>query len=161
MQNLRPYHAATVLLAVLTAGCSTSPSIDYSKAGLVDVSGTITMDGESLPAAVVTFEMPDGQFSFAETDAEGRYALQFDSTGQMGVTPGPKIVRISTTKKILGLNAEEGEAPEGEESTESRPRQKNLELVPEKYNKNSELTVEVEPGTSQTFDFDLKSDANT
>jgi hypothetical protein len=158
MQNTYLSQAALALLAFLAVGCSTSPSIDYSKAGLVDVSGSVTMDGEPLQAAVITFEMPDGQFSFGETDAEGRYSLQFDSFGKLGVTPGPKVVRISTTKKVLGLNAEEGETPKGEESTESSPQQQNLELVPARYNKDSDLKVKVEPSKSQTFDFDLKSD---
>ena len=147
-------------LLILSAGCSTVPSTDYSNLGLVDVSGKITLDGEALVAAVVTFENSEnGQFSFGQTDSYGKYTLQLDSV-KNGVTPGTKVVRISTTRKILGLNdsediesAEDGEAQaDGDQAV---PEMKQ-ELVPDKYNRKSELTVEVS-ASDTTFDFDLTS----
>lgn len=161
--NRRGFFRNTVGLALIltVAGCSTAPSADYSKLGLVNVSGTVTLDGVPLDAAVVTFEDPQtSQFSYGQTDSSGNYSLQLDSV-QSGVVPGKKVVRISTTRKIPGLNdGEEGSAEE--ESGEVEPDGKGAtvperksELVPEKHNKKSELTVDVSAANT-TFDFDLQ-----
>jgi hypothetical protein len=140
------------LLTSLCVGCGGQQS-DYSKLGLVNASGTVTLDGQPLPDAVITFDAPDGQFSFGLTDSGGGYSLQLDSD-QRGVTPGEKVVRISTTRKILGLNTSEGgeqEAPQ----PKSKAADKN-EKVPAKYNKDSELKVTVTSDKSR-YDFDLKT----
>jgi hypothetical protein len=143
---------------VLLAGCGGAPQMDYSQVNLVSAGGVVTLDGQPLPAAVVTFESADGQFSYAMTDSAGNYELQFDSD-QAGVTPGPKTVRISTTRKILGLNAEDGaeagEASEEEGQTPS-PSSSAGERVPAKYNQQSELQVQVSPDRTE-FNFDLTS----
>jgi hypothetical protein len=157
--------ASIVLVAI---GCGGPPQADYSKVNLVSVEGTVTLDGTPLPNAVITFENPDdGMFAYAMTDASGSYELRFDSV-MMGCTPGTKIVRISTTRRILGLNAEEGggegegelgEEEIGEESADggvASASSSRVEQVPEKYNRESELTVEVAPG-SEHYDFDLVS----
>ena len=152
---------AAALLVLSIAGCSTVPSADYSKLGLVDVSGTITLGGVPLGGAVVTFEDEQtGQFSYGLTNTDGEYSLQLDSV-QSGVVPGQKVVRISTTRKILGLNNNEDESSE-EEGGEMEPDGKGAaapdrpsELVPDKYNKKSELTADVSAART-TFDFDLK-----
>lgn len=151
------------LMCVLLAftGCSPVPSTDYSKLGLVDVSGTIMLDGIPLAGAVVTFENPETeQFSYGRSDGDGRYTLQLDSD-QGGVTPGKKIVRISTTRKILGLtDFEDGESAEDGEAQadgDQAAPEKSKELVPDKYYRKSELTVDVS-SSNTTFDFDLTSD---
>lgn len=141
-------------------GCSATNDIDYGSVDLVSVSGTVTLDGQPLQRAVITFEDPEnGTFSFARTDSSGRYTLQFDS--QMdGVIAGKKIVQISTTRNVLGLKGEEG-VEEGESSTEGGAAPKaTQEAVPACYNKESKLSLEVTSSTT-TFDFDLKSDCST
>jgi hypothetical protein len=147
--------------AILLAGCSATNSIDYGKVSLVDVSGTVTLDGQPLAAAVITFEDPStGNFSFARTDASGQYTLQFDSEKD-GVTPGRKVVRLSTTRSILGLRGEEGEET-GESPSEgsAKSAERRQELVPDCYNTTSKLNVEITT-ESGTVDFDLKSDCST
>jgi hypothetical protein len=146
---------AVVALA-LTAGCNNGPRSHYETLNLVDVSGRVTIDGQPLANAVITFDNPtDGTFSYGATDLDGRYTLQLDSE-KSGVTPGEKIVRISTTRRILGLNtdssgegATEGDDPDG-------PKKRRHEEVPEAYNRESNLRVSVEPGNAQ-HNFDLKS----
>jgi hypothetical protein len=59
---------------------------------------------------------------------------------------------------MLGLRGEEGGEEGGEQSTEGS-REKKQELVPDCYNKDSKLTVEVTG--SADFSFDLKSDCST
>jgi hypothetical protein len=151
------WRAAALLALVLAVGCSTEPRMDYSSVNLVDAYGKVTLDGQPLPSAVVTFETPDGQFSYGMTDASGEYSLQFDSAVS-GVTPGAKIVRISTTRKILGLNADDGEGEQGSEapSEDGAKAPAAEERVPAKYNKDSELKIEVTPGQRE-YNFDLTS----
>lgn len=140
---------------LLLVGCSTAPQMDYSKADLVEVTGTITMDGAPLAFAVLSFDSPDGQFSYAMTDTAGAYRLQFDMN-KSGCTKGPKVVQVSTSRKILGLNVAEeaGGEEEGEGETRKRP---TPETVPVCYNKKSILKAEVS-ASNTTFDFDLKSE---
>lgn len=146
------------VVLVATAGCG-GPVADYSMVDLVNGQGVVTLDGQPLAGAVVTFEDPtDGTFSYALTDADGKYVLQFDSEMQ-GVKTGKKVVRISTTRKILGLNSKPGQGPEGEDGTApkgSAAKAPGGELVPDRYNKNSELTADVVQGTTQ-YDFTLQS----
>ncbi|MBL8850681.1 MAG: carboxypeptidase regulatory-like domain-containing protein [Planctomycetaceae bacterium] len=135
---------------LLLNGCSTAPSVGYDSIELVQVSGEVTLDGQPLPRAVVTFEAEDGQFSYGLTDDSGSYELQLDSDME-GVRPGKKVVRISTTRKILGLNADEG-------SVETPQDKAGLagERVPPKFNSESALVADV-TADQTTFDFDLQS----
>ncbi len=152
------FAALLLVILVATVGCG-GPVADYSMVDLVNGQGVVTLDGKPLASAVVTFEDPtDGTFSYAMTDADGKYVLQFDSE-MKGVKTGKKVVRISTTRKILGLNSKPGQAPEGEDGTAPKGPASNGpvgELVPERYNKKSELTADVVQGTTQ-YDFALQS----
>lgn len=105
----------------------------------------------------MTFDAEDGQFSFGQTDSGGRFSLRFDSV-KTGATPGKKTVQISTTRKILGLNTDDEEAGDagGSENAPPKPDARPVELVPDRYNKKSELSVEVSP-TKTHFDFPLVS----
>ncbi len=142
------------LTFAITSGCEPKPTANYRTLGLVVVSGRVTLNGQPLTKAVITFDdAQDGTFSYGLTDANGNYKLRIDSD-KWGVKPGKKIVRISTARKILGLNtSEEG----GENSSEKQALKSESakEIVPEKFGKRSELSVEVSP-SSRTFNFDLK-----
>ncbi len=144
----------------LIQGCG-NDGADYSKVDLVGVTGKITLDGKPVAAAVITFESTEtGSFSGAMSNADGTYELRFDSA-MMGVTPGKKLVKIGTARRILGISSNE-EA--GEASTESgsapAPDDSSLEQIPDCYHKDSKLIVDVTSST-QKFDFNLKSDCST
>jgi hypothetical protein len=125
------------------AGCgSGKPRMDYSKAGLVEVSGTVRLDGEALAGAIVIFQSPNDTISSARTDAAGRYRLMFDSV-KPGVTKGPKQVRIKTLGSL------------GEDDPDAK--RSGIERVPDCYNAKTTLAVEV-TGNSSGTDFDLRSD---
>lgn len=148
-----------VLFSLLIVGCDTTPHARYDKLNLLDASGTITLDGAPLPNAVVVFEDENGRFSAGLTDADGDYTLRFNSEVD-GVTPGKKTVRISTTRKISGLNTTgEGDILSAEAARQEgmKAAPADIELVPEQYNRKSGLNVTVKPDEDQTFDFDLKS----
>jgi hypothetical protein len=153
-----------VLVAV--AGCSATNEVDYGKVDLIQAGGTITLDGAPLASAVISFDNPEtGTFSFARTDSSGKYVLQFD-TEKTGVTPGQKIVQISTSRTILGLGgSEEGDPASGGEGEggsegEGESGGSDVEAVPSCYNKESILKVEVTKDKT-TYNFDLKSDCST
>ena len=148
MQAIRG-HRWGVCLVLTLAGCSTKPVVNYGQITLLNVSGTVTLDGKPLSNAVLTFENPDSSFSHGQTDTRGKYALQFDSV-KAGCTPGKKIVRISTKRKT-GEDGDDGDDEEG--TAKVAP---TVEQIPERYNKTSELTVEVSLDKTQ-FDFDLTS----
>ena len=148
----RTGRASILLVAIvaLCAGCDTKPKSNYKSLNLVNASGKITLDGAPLEGAVVSFDDPtDDTFSYGMTDSSGQFSLQIDSE-MKGVKPGAKIVRISTTRKILGLNVKE----EGGDPSEKPAQQP--ERVPDKYYKKSKLFVEVTPDKSR-YDFELKS----
>jgi hypothetical protein len=150
--NLRAARAAVVVLSLaalmLCPSCTDRRRMDYSQLQLVDVSGVVTLDGQPLGHATVIFQADDGTFSLGQTDAAGRYHLQYNSE-QAGVPPGRKTVRISTHPGAYTESA----APT-EESPASGPAR--LERVPARYNARSELAVVVESHT-RTFDFPLVS----
>jgi hypothetical protein len=131
--------------AALLAGCGGPLATDYSGLNLVDVSGTVTLDGDPLPGAMVIFEAEDQTYSFGRTDEDGYYELMFNSE-KSGVMPGRKIVRIT-----MGTAGEETEAEEGSDS----PAPPSI-VIPARYNVRSELTADV-TAERRTFEFDLQS----
>lgn len=141
----------------ITSGCESKPKGVYGTLGLVSVSGRVTLDGQPLANAVITFDdAQDGTFSYGQTDSSGNYKLRLDSD-MMGVKPGKKIVRISTTRKILGLNSSEEGGESSSEGGTAKPESAK-ELVPDKYYKKSELTADV-TASNKTFNFELTSSA--
>ena len=144
-------------MLTLLAGCSGGVEADYDKLDLVEISGTITLDGQPLSGAVVKFETSPFSFCYGTTDANGRYTLKLNSE-KTGVIPGEKLVRISTAART-GEEASAG----GEEEEGSDPDEKPAgleEKVPDCYHKNSNLKVTVSESDSN-FNFDLKSDCST
>lgn len=137
-------------LVCFLTGCNFGPRADYHTLDLVDISGTVTLDGEPLEGALVTFEEPDQTFSYGRTDASGRYRLMLNSE-KSGITPGEKRVRISTT-----ASAGEGEGDE-EDPDAPEAAAAEGERVPARYNRDSELRVTVTESDSHV-DFDLTSD---
>jgi len=117
-------------------GCGPS-----SGPALGTVSGTVTLDGQPLPNAMVSFYPNEqGRSSHGTTDADGQYQLKF--TGfKDGAMVGQHTVKIETGVQM------------SEDAPSAPKRQTQL---PEIYNENSELGAEVTRG-SNTFDFDLSS----
>lgn len=143
-----------LMVLVLGTGCMGTWRADYSGLGLVPIDGTITLDGEPLADTVVFFVQESGTKSYATTDNNGFYRMKFNSEAN-GVLPGPVTVEISTT-------ASTGELKAGgfEVDPDQKKRDKNKELVPAVYNKESQLKITVS-SDDRTFNFDLKSDGST
>ena len=117
--------------------------------GLVDVHGTVTLDGKPLNDAIVQFmaashEGGTSRPAIGRTDSGGNYSLEY-STGVTGTRPGKYKVTISTFWPS-SLTPEEQVIPGSKER------------VPNVYNSKSNLTADVaEDGAD--VDFELKSDA--
>ncbi len=130
------------LLAIsVLLGCGSKDG--YAELGLVEVSGTITLDGKPLPQAKVIFESEDKRTATGTTDSAGHYKLMYDSQTP-GALPGPKIVRITTAD----VDVEGGGAAEGAAAAK--------ESLPPRYNAKSEIKADVS-AAKKNHDFTLTS----
>lgn len=132
----------TALALLLLAGCG---------GGAVPVSGVVTLDGQALAGASVSFEpsgngqRSDGRGgSYGKTDASGRYNLRLVTSDGAGALPGTHVVRIS-----LYEEGGEGESDGG-----------GHEKLPLHYNAQTILSHEVPRTGAQNADFALSSDPN-
>lgn len=132
-----------ILMLVLAVGAAGCAKDGYSELGLVEVTGKVTLDGQPLSGAKVTFEGEDKRQAIGTADASGNFKLMYDSQTP-GVMPGPKTVRITTAD----VDVEGGGAGEGAPVVK--------EKVPPRYNAKSELKADVS-AANKSFNFDLKT----
>ena len=130
---LKPLLSGAALICFLVLGCGHSSAPLLGK-----VAGIVTMDGQPLSNATVMFQPASGRPSSGITDSSGHYTLEY-TQGLEGATLGEHQVIIRT--EIAGADGEP-------------PKQK--ELLPPKYNNNSELTANVIRGQN-TCNFTLMS----
>lgn len=122
-----------LLSALLLNGCG-SGGLE-----LGSVSGTVTLDDRPLPEAIVEFQPPSGSPSEGVTDSAGNYHLRYTAK-KKGALLGTHQVRITLSTKT-NAQGQKIDVPQ---------------LLPARYNRNSELTTEVKPGSNK-LDFPLKS----
>ncbi|WP_237722821.1 carboxypeptidase-like regulatory domain-containing protein [Singulisphaera acidiphila] len=146
----------TVVLAVVS-GCAgsdveeTADGPDFSN--LVPVSGVVTLNGEPLAGAVVTFLPPQWSPGVGETNAKGEYSVS--SSGRPGISPGEYKVAIS-----LLLSAEGEPQGLGPRSSLAQPpgMLTSKEMLPREYADlgTSKLTAKISPKGGH-FAFDVKA----
>jgi hypothetical protein len=124
---------ALALASLLIVGCG-------SGSDLAKVKGKVTLGGQPLEDATVTFQPTSegGAPSAGQTDAKGRYTLMF-TFDTPGVQPGEHSVSIQTAGTDFDDQGNEIELPE---------------RVPAKYNSTTTLKQTVDPGKN-TIDFEL------
>jgi len=122
----------------LICGCAAS---DVPETG--EVVGVVTLDGQPVPQATVEFAPEEGRTSIGETNEKGEYVLRY-TPKIAGAKVGKHVVRISTYRQGTGDPGDSNRVPEVPEK------------FPEKYNKKSTLTEDVEAGKNE-FDFTLDS----
>ena len=127
--NAHRWFAFLALAAYLAAGCRD----DGLKLG--EVSGRVTLDGDPVSGAFITFhpQFP-GRPSMAKTDEDGYYELRFNPS-RWGALVGEHHVTVSTEDRT----ADDRLIPE---------------VIPEKYRGENFIAVTVESG-SQVHDFEL------
>jgi hypothetical protein len=129
-------------LAVALSGCASW--------GVAPVSGKVTLNGKALPNAKVTFQpigkngKEVGPASYGETNGSGEYSLSLIGNKGKGAMLGMHRVTIT---------ALQGPPPDPADDN-PKPR---VDLVPERYNKDTELKFEVLPGGTKEADFKLTS----
>lgn len=143
------------LLAFAFAGCNSNADAPV----LQPVTGMVMLDGKPLADATVTFyatgpAAPGYSASLGKTDAAGKYELV--SKGTPGAVPGAFKVTIS---RIVAANGATVKPEEGMDLHQLSRQGLAKESVPNKYATldQTELTVTVEGGKSNGYDFDLKS----
>jgi hypothetical protein len=140
-----------VLALTGALGCSEMESVDqppdYSKA--VPAGGIVTVNGQALPSAIVTFYPPKWAAASAVTDENGRYDLKI---GEMyhGVLPGG--YRVSISHRV---------SPDGSLLTPDQllsfPPPPSKEVLPPEYSSPNATTLKKTVGPQGgTFDFNLE-----
>lgn len=121
---------AALALLGLSAGCGGPPQ--------ATVSGTVTLDGKPVE---------NGTISFYPTANSGQTAGGGIENGQFTLTasPGEMTVLISANK-VVGKQKMFKDGPETD---------KIIELIPDRYNKTSELKVTLKPGVNENVNFEL------
>ena len=134
--------AGTLLsVLVMTVGCGGQSVVET-----VPIAGVVTLDGEPLAEALVTFHPENGRPASGITDEEGRYELQYKD-GIAGTLPGLNKVSITTA-----IEADR-------DSSDPDRRVGRPERLPKKYHRQTSLEVEVSIGQQDPIDFDLEGKA--
>jgi hypothetical protein len=109
----------------------------------VQVTGTVTLDGEPVEGAVVGFRPTAGTPATATTDASGRFTLN--------ATPGQNGVTVTKSELVGEAPAEDAEATAGDVETRM--------LLPIRYSavQGSGLSFDVQPGMAPVT-IELKSE---
>lgn len=155
-QPRRAGFLAITAILVLIAGCTDSGP------ALGTVTGTVTMDGEPLPNAIVSF-VPEagGRASVGTTDENGTYQLGY--VNQLGALIGSHKISITSVVQSDDTDFSEirSDDPRYEEMLRTRKSDYDnavvKEPIPVAYNKKSTMTREVERGKN-VIDFPLSSD---
>lgn len=138
---LKRFFCVAVMLGACLSlvGCGGEKEKGAQKLGAV--TGKVTLDGNPVPDATVTFTSEKNLTSIGTTDAAGKYTATFGPSA--GVVVGENTVKITVATK-------QEHAADGTVKTVAAV------VIPEKYNTASTLKVTVKPGAN-THDFDLKS----
>jgi len=130
----------------MMTGCGKKPNPD----GRQDVSGRITLNGAPLINGTINFsdKSPENAGGAGGLISNGKYTL----TGEYGIKPGTYTVRI--------YGARDYDRVTGEVATDQTPMGNlvAVNLVPDEYNKKSELTFTVEEGKKNVFNLEMTAD---
>jgi hypothetical protein len=126
---------SVVALVSFALGCSAD-----SKESAV--TGTVTLDGQSLQSGNIRFDAADGHAHAAEaTIADGKFSAK--------MAPGEKRVTI-TAQKVVGKK-------KAYDAPNSPVIDLTEEMLPKRYNAQSEIKATVAAGSSELPAFELKS----
>jgi hypothetical protein len=115
--------------------------VGCSRSNLATVTGSVTVDGEPAKVGAISFFAVDGRAPTAGAQiVDGKFSAQ--------VTPGLCTVQIRVSK-IVGKK-------KVYDTPDSPVREVWAEVLPPKYNDDSQLQLDIKPGTN-TQDYDLKS----
>jgi hypothetical protein len=136
---------ASWLLAGVSLCCVTGCNRGYEGARRYPLSGTVRVDGQPMEAGAISF-IPgeDKQRVSGGSITDGVYSVD-EASGANGGKYKVEIHWYKKTGRTL-IHPDTGD-----------PYEERAEGLPDRYHKNSELTVEVSSDKT-AFDFDLKSE---
>lgn len=135
---MRLFNSVTlVCVSLLLVGCQKTDPLNRQA-----VSGKITLDDQPLQAGTIEFSPVESGTMSGALIEDGVFSI----SAEKGLSPGAYIVRISAA------NADDEPVDLPGESNKIAP-----ELIPAKYNSESELTFTVQPDSENTFDVDIKT----
>jgi len=145
-------------IAAGVAGCG-----DAAREGpeTVKVIGTVTLDGEPLAGAHVTFSPKTaGPPAFGETDDQGRFSLQTFEPGD-GAIAGKYLITVTKMASQGAIEFEDEAAKEEylRQHGDQASQVKFVNDVPDKYSnrKTSGLTAEISIGAKNHVELELTS----
>ncbi|MCL2117603.1 MAG: carboxypeptidase-like regulatory domain-containing protein [Planctomycetaceae bacterium] len=130
--------------------------------GVIKVTGKVTMDGQAVEGARVSFVPQgggNGQLASATTNSEGVYSLTTAGAGDaMGAIPGTYQVTIAKNERIGESTNDDNTPPEERQISDSYALAKIIKHLPAKYERpsSSGLTANVEKSGKNVFDFNLE-----
>ena len=139
---------STAVMGLAVIGCGGEPTDNLPR---VAIAGSVTMDGQPLPAGTILF-FPEGKSDEAAASATGQIEKgEFAIPRERGPVPGNYKVSISHTDQ-----------PEGHVKIElKKPGKKGAaaykELIPAKYNTKSELEQAIPAGGKSDLKYELQS----
>jgi len=137
MKNALWYNTSlvcTFLICSLVAGCSGGEPLPE----LVEVTGTVTMDGNPLSEAKVIFQLQ----GHSTPDVKGASSGTTDSAGHYTLYYGPEVTGAVPGNYLVSISKMEGAG---------------VETIPDKYNARTSLKANVTKAGTNAFDFELKS----
>jgi hypothetical protein len=133
---------------LIVLSCVALPLLGCGGNKLVPVSGKVTLNGKPLAGATVTFQPYNkgkreaGPASAGETNAQGEFTLKLSGKNANGAVVGEHKVSISALQGPPPSSADDNPKP-------------RVDLVPERYNTQTELKFQVPAGGTDKADFNL------
>ena len=127
----------------LVVGCSQSSD----ELPREPVSGTVTLDGQPLSNGAITFIPETGVGGGGGTITDGAFSIGREG----GLVPGKYKVAIYASEKTAETTKPDQVGGTKKESKVAK------ELIPTKYNAQTELSAEIQKGGTRDLKFDLQS----
>ncbi len=128
-------------LAACLVGCGNGQSV-------VEVTGTVTLDGKPLELVQVEFWPTNGPRSVGKTNAEGKFTLELDDGSKSGAVPGKhKVALRDTWPSKDDYLSDGGDWVDMSKGKKSRIHSKYYDAP------SSPLSADVQPGKANSFEF--------
>jgi hypothetical protein len=134
---------------VVLVGCGSQQADPFNRAA---VAGQVTLDGTPLAEGDILFIPLSGGTMAGGKIKEGKYKL----ARHEGPTVGPNRVEIRSVQPT-GRIIESPVTPEGDGAPGDGKVMEHKELVPKRYNNESELKIDVQQGADNSSDFKLET----